>query len=288
MIINADVVDYGVDWITATATQGVGYQQFAEVGTKNIRREKLAGNTLHANSWQGYSGYQCGAVFIGELNGRMLIKVTSHLADEVFKDIVPHASNVSRIDLQITVRCQPPEPQLIEKARKHIINYIRAHNLPTQHRMIQDSKKGDTLYIGRRVSDRFARLYNKHTESGLEDYKNCYRFEGEYKRGVAHDTAMLLAEENDHSSVASELVESHFRRYGIVRSQATSTRPVVRLRPPGDSDATRVINWLRSGVSGSIQKLRAEGLLHEAIEALGLSDVFVCDDPNHKKKERVS
>lgn len=81
--------------------------------------------------------------------------------------------------------------------------------------MITSHDGPETLYLGKRVSDRFGRIYDKFAESGLRCYQGCLRYELELKNDIARHTALMLDASMDHYSQVGAHVQAFVRERSI-------------------------------------------------------------------------
>jgi DNA relaxase NicK len=133
---------------------------------------------------------------------------------------------------------------------------------------------GNTLYLGRRVSDVFMRVYDKHRESKLDHYKGCWRFEVQYNNRAAWTTMQALAEHNFDDEWLRDRVLSEFMKRGISGAglkRGTCAVPFRRDPRPASSSSSRLA-WLKSQVRPTVDQLVQAGYREEVLVALGLRD----------------
>lgn len=165
------IIDYPqIDWITFTSWKAEDFLRWRD-WQKNQSGEVKDGKI------QMYSGYWVGSAFIGQ--GKQLDKnhyiarVSGESSHEVYKYLWSPDVKATRIDIQITKKI--PENY---SARK-FVDFLRAGDWGNNKRdlqLIENSDGLDTVYIGSRKSERFARMYVKSSLEG-----NYLRFEVEYK-----------------------------------------------------------------------------------------------------------
>lgn len=283
MIEGQTIIESGVDYITATSGSKAGFNAFTEIGEQCLLEERRAGNIINQKNIEGFSGYQSGSVFAGAFNGMMMLVLSSGIAKENYIDVVRHAKNISRLDVQVTVAMNPPEPNLAEKAEAKALRYKSVRGGKREIELRRNDARGKTLYFGRRVSDRFGRLYDKGRESGLDYYADAWRLELQLRRRYAKQTAMALLNDEARESNLEAVVLNYFAGCGVTRKGANLPRMYCCTRIQGDSDANRMRRWLHSQVRPTVARLIELGQAQEAIESLGLSDLVTLNSPKRRK-----
>lgn len=266
------LIETGVDYVTATANTAEGRNRFREWGAEWLSSEVAAGNECRNWAGHGYSGLSSGSIQYGLDGDTALLRVSGAEANAKATKIVQLATNISRLDLQSTVRLNRDTPQFAAQLERRALQFKRKHNQRWEVQLLRNDVRGQTLYLGRRVSDRFIRVYNKHTESALVQYERCWRAEVQYGGRLANWRAKQLFETNSDATVAHELVYLECIRRGIpwlrlpkgtgVRLKAV---PVTRL-----SSSDEQLAWLRSQVRPTVLKLVDRGRLIDVLTALGL------------------
>lgn len=265
-----EVVDVGVDWITLTASHpDLCFKQLTRAGAL-LQRVQKQGFMKHPFSMQGYTGFRAGSVELGARPGGTLVRLGSNVARDYWKDIFYVSENCSRIDLQVTLRYHRTPSQEIAR---HYRNMLRAHSReaggPTVS-MFRSSDGGATLYVGKRSSRLFGRIYDKGVESGLEEFQNTMRAEVEYKGDVARFVSREVANSGVPLIECRERVAQFFKeRHCDLRILTTSELRQCRTAQP--ADVWRTLEWIRTSVRLSARKLVAGGLQQQLLDALGLS-----------------
>lgn len=91
---------------------------------------------------------------------------------------------------------------------KELRHRSRGPGRPAKYKMIASQDGPETLYLGRRASDRFGRIYDKFAESSKECYRDCLRYELELKNETARTVALLLDADSDHyTQLAARVAE---------------------------------------------------------------------------------
>jgi len=167
MIIDAPAVD----WLTFTTYQNDHFQGW-QLWQKTLSGEKKAGKI------RMYDGEWVGSSFIGQ--GRQgsrphgLIRVSGSESNQAFYDLLEIGfDKCTRLDIQFTT----PLPEGY-KARKFFDDLMacQAGEYQRALELIENGEGLDTVYVGSKKSDRFARFYVKEND-GLR----YLRFEIEHK-----------------------------------------------------------------------------------------------------------
>lgn len=265
-----ELVESGVDYLTATCNRDRAGRRLAALADSVLLSEKGKGNFMKDWRWEGYRGYHCGSIQTGVRDDGLIIRLSSYLANQHAAKVVQLATNVSRIDLQVTVRVESEKTDLSAKHGREAIRHKRARNTKLEVQHIRVDGGGSTLYLGRRVSDYFFRCYDKYHESQLDHYKNCWRNELELKGGAAKHMWESLITSEDHQLLARSAVATYLTKRGIrpLWSNNAFHTFVSAVRSTSAEDRLR---WLSCQVKKSVQVLIEAGYGLETLEALGLT-----------------
>jgi hypothetical protein len=114
--------------------------------------------------------------------------------------------------------------------------------------------RGDTLYVGSRVSNYYGRVYDKHRESGDEQFRRCWRYEIECKGDGAQQARKAVNAATDVQASSAALVHDWFSNRGC----SVRFRPQLadHLAPVGahHSDLDTWLTWLLQGVRPVVQR----------------------------------
>jgi DNA relaxase NicK len=266
-----ELVDAGVDWITVTCKDTLRREQLQVCGTSHIEVCASRGEKVVPWSFQGYQGLSAGEASFGTREEDSILRLSGPTAFSHWRRAYELADNCSRIDLQMTVRTTDDVPQLVEwyheAAGEHYKNWKRKPEVD----LWRSNNGSDTLYICKRVSEQFCRVYDKGVESKLDHYRNCVRFEVEYKGKCAKLVAMKLSQDENPNARAIELCSAFLMAHGLKPPLPSTPRHVIRV-PRSRSTSLKRLAWLCAAVRPSIALLIKDGKLSEVIEALGLMD----------------
>jgi hypothetical protein len=285
-IIPCALESAGVDWLTATAYRSSERKPFYETGMAILEEVALQGNEISAWKSQGYHGRRAGGVAIGVRNDTWIARLSSDDARESWRRLYPLASNVSRLDVQVTFRLNRPDPTFIARQRARALVAPSKGGRKPNITLIQSSLDGDSIYLGKRTSDCYARCYDKGREERTEEAGRVIRQELEYKRDRAKSVAELLYRATSDETISRQLVSTFFKRRGFQTSSAESKLEVGARGITSSNEAK--LAWLRSSVRPSIITLLNSGRLLDTLRALGLDKEVqpcpaLCDEKPSKE-----
>lgn len=270
-----EIISVGVDYITATAKDRHSRTGFEILGRRLLEEEKAAGNETASFRLHELEGIRCGAVEYATSYWWDMLRLSSHLASDHWTTVAQRATNVSRLDLQVTLRLTPTHENFPEAVERALRRFKREKNTRLEIELRRNDVKGKTLYSGSRKSDRFARLYDKGRESKLPELSGCWRVEQQIQNALAwrYAQALVLTPEPSHA-IYGEL-ERYYRERGAALVPSSDRIPLELTQIPRKSagELERTLNWLESQVAPAVARQRAAGNLDQVLRALGLSDV---------------
>jgi len=264
----------GVDWITATANHGStrwDMQTFADTQRQRFMDADVAIKPAYR---LGYAGWEAPGFFNGNREGGSIVVASGSQAQEVFRSVVHVADNISRLDLQVTVATPIERPHLGIQAYQVLKGGSPSRVQVKNVTLITSQPEGETCSIGKRSSDNYGRIYDKATESGQAPPRSLWRYEVEYKRGVAKRIALDLAGYEAAQAVAGSLVHSWFSARGVTPIYAPE-QLFCSQNPSKDRPSKSVLSWFEDSLSITIARaVRRYGLVR-VLEALRLSNLVV-------------
>lgn len=271
------VVDSGVDWITCTARGKGRRKPFLAQGEAILQEQAGRGVEMSSARLRDYSGWKGDGVFVGSRRDDDIIILKSSRAAAHWQTVAQAATNVSRLDLQVTVWTHGEQPAL---SRWY---YQRAKRLPPQRgrprtlSLIQTHPAGDTLYVNKRTSDAYGRVYDYATAHKEGPPRTLWRYEVEYKRHLAaHHAHSLLG-----SGVCQSLVESTVGAWMEGRGVRQTWKSDSSLRPAKAEDGLPerdVLLWFETSLSKTVAKAIRRYGVAAVVEALHLSQ-YVIETP---------
>lgn len=261
-----------VDWLTGTSNREVSRNRLSTACHLWMNDGLARGEKVHVWESYGYKGWQCGGLRWGRREQDDLIQLHSDEARESWQKVLPLLTNVTRVDLAVTVWMD-----------RHYIQYARevyqeieklAEDLPIirNYAIITSLLGGDTLYVGKRQSSQMGRIYDKTMESKQEEYANSWRYEVEYKKPIAQQVVERLAHADDAGAYIQAQVHQWFSDrliFPVYLPQETQTAIAIKRRKTADEKA---LEWLATQVRPTVERLTTRGLKQKVIEILQLSE----------------
>lgn len=208
------LVSFGCDWLTATF-EHYDFHSRAAVFLGDLREwEQQCGSKLVPWRAMGYSGWHCGQVDYGERPDGHIVRLSGEVARLFWWRVFPMATRISRFDLQITVDIGRNPTKEVTRLYNNLYHQYKNKPHKPSIRLVCGTNVGATLYLGKRSSERFGRLYDKGAESGEESLQNCIRAEIELKgRRAGQVAGQIFACDHVLKSTAA-LILRYFDDYG--------------------------------------------------------------------------
>lgn len=269
--MSAAVTECRVDWLTATSSHAQGATQLLNKGLEVINQNVDTGMSRRAWYWQGYRGTQCESVAVGWRIDGACVRLGGVSAGLHWSDFLPMAGHVSRIDLAVTIQADTGTGGIARQAYRAAFEHRPTNGRKPECSLVLSTRGGETAYIGRRISDRFLRLYNKHAESAGAYPVGSWRYEIEYKGKLAGEVSERLRIATDTSALICDLVHAEFTRSGVAPAFDTQVGGVAAVSAVADrSDNARRMLWLETQVRATIERLSASYSEEEILRALGI------------------
>ncbi len=278
-----------VDWITATTRDGATGYFWQEVYQE--QREKADAQKLLTTekrwkfmSYEG-SGYP-GSIRVGYSEQLGWIAIASSGGAEKWEKLVGSSSSVTRIDLAVT---QHLLVEIADVPKMYYEALADAEKSRRNYALIQNTKRGQTLYVGSRRSQKFGRLYDKGVESKTALPGFRYRWEVEFKKPTSGDVARaLVALKGKQAEQITAMVYEFFDNRGI-HPLFPKTGNAVALRTEARiTSLDRKLNWIRAQVRPSIGEIIMAGRSRDLFEAFGvkISDEYLEDLEERAERQR--
>lgn len=268
----AELVDARVDWLTCTAgAEGKG-DALAELGMAVASERERNGAKRRAGTWQGYVGVYSGGDFVGRRQDGVVLRLGGDSAAVWWRSGVQLSSHVSRIDLAATVRPVDPGRDLASDAYAGLSERPQGRGRPRLAKLIVDNQRGRTLYLGKRTSDAYLRLYDKGIQSKQPEYRGCWRYEVEYKGTLAPQVASTMVHDDAPAARVAALVAQAFtsRAVGVPFRVDDLGEYPRSIRAPTDDD--KRLAWLAAQVKPAVDRLIRDGRRADVLKALGLEE----------------
>lgn len=270
-----EVVAAGVDWITATANRQAGAGLLANVAWMTVQRAARNGAKLRKWRWNDYVGQATEHAAWGIREDSVCCRLSSWVACTYWRDVYQAARKVTRLDVQVTVRPEPPEPRLALEHGDECANWAQHRPRPPKILKREGIPAGHSVDIGKGSSAQYGRIYDKYAESGDDQWVDCWRYEVEVKDRLATRLADALGAEQHAERACVVYVHDWFAGRGI-RPVFSRRGGVVRLAREGATDPVpRRLKWLTEQVAPAIAELCATGHAVEAWKAVGIPPLLL-------------
>ena len=251
----------GVDWLTATTQRLVGRDEYRKLAYSVAKSLQAGGNQDKQWLWQGYVGFQISGLTWGERPDSSIMRLSGSLAASYWRDAVRWCDNVSRIDLQTTVHYKPFPRHLGTDGYRQILNANEGDEDGPNAQLRISTDGGETLYLGKGSSDKYARLYNKASESKEAEYTDCWRYEVEVKNKPAKRIALELLAMGDERPYITTYVWRHFADRNVAPTFSPSLGDGLVSVPRSRSNDEKRLTWLEFQVYPVVAGLIDRGRL---------------------------
>ena len=281
-MVSARLPECGVDYITTTWKDEIRDTPLLNTRTVVSWAERQTGKRGLGSitkpwAWEGYTGWQCGQLSIGERYDGTILRLSSVMAHKWLAAGLPIGHNISRLDIALTVWGVSDQSEQIALHSEQADTYRKGlRSRPFNVRLIEGFGDGDTLYLGSRSSSQFVRIYDKERErKSDESYKGSIRYECECKERLAFEAYTRCVAAGYSGTSCLEVLVGLLAGRGI--------------RPLGIGNATGVVlgntalpissvesslSWLEEQVSPTVRRIMREGYELEVLQALGLERYF--------------
>jgi len=267
----------GVDYFTSTSRkEEVGHKWYLLWNRYRLEsREK--GDKVTVFERFGYNCQTIGGLTYGKSKEfGYLMTASSDAAHLTWQKVLPSASNITRLDLQFTFIAEmfTEQDNVGPIMRQYLGLKESDYKSDRTYSCMENSRGGETLYVGARSSNQFGRMYNKSIESGL-DVSHVYRLEVEYKKPRSFELFNQMYNDTKKGLrdplQIRDVVLSWFERRGIVVSEMFRRVDAISIGRTLNSDEKK-FKWLRTSVAPTLVDLAERGMLKELAEALRLTE----------------
>lgn len=269
MSANPEILEIGIDWITATATHKTSARKLYLEGTRLLEDEARSGNDRHHWSMQGYQGFKCGSVQVGTRHDGGIVRLSGGYANDHWTTVFKKADNVSRLDVQVTIKPDNGASRFIQQTYKRACRYSSSLTRGPEVKSFRSLRSGNTVYLGSRKSEVFGRCYDKWRESKLDHYAECVRLEVEMKERLALRAAAGLYDSRRPATDMLGIVYYFFQKRAGATWTAVNMPTFIKGRRSA-TDRERQLEWVRTACAPTIKRLIADGYRDEVLECLGL------------------
>jgi len=257
------------DWITATAATGSHSLSFEAIAEREFSNEKAAGRDVTSGSRMGYRGFAASGLYFGRRHEDCLLIASGPRCAPLASEITQAATNVSRLDLQITLATPLDLPHIALEGFRHLKKQRKKNHRPGHLTLIYGYPDGESLYLNKRSSDAYGRCYDKATESKLGPPRSLWRFEVEFKRKLAYQRALALTASESGPAFCYAQVCRWWSNKGLPPPAISGPRGNYQQLVTADN-VTNVLGWFEDCLSITIGRSIKNFGLVQTIRALGL------------------
>ncbi len=261
----------GIDYITAVALDPESRRALETLAEVAIEDQLQVGNEKKLWTWRGYRGDICGDVAWGHREDSLLMRASGHAGDMWARQAVQCGARPSRLDLAVTIQLDRDLPDLARDTYERAMEYQKNGGRRRSLTLIRSGEEGDTIYIGKRTSPVFLRVYDKWRQSGLTWPAYTWRYEAELKGGAAGDAVKQLSGRKWSPEAVRSITWHVFARSGAQPGWDPGERIHWKGAPRPVSDAERTLGWLHTTVAPAVDHLQQYYSLERILVALGLA-----------------
>jgi Replication initiation factor len=262
------LVSAGLDWITLTSvnqkTKLKMWRYFNEIAASDLQ----LGYKLVPGGAYGFYGKRTRHALLAEKEGRMMLQVSGERAKRAIL-LCAEGDNATRLDVQVTLRVGE------ENVSAWLENQLnRADTAPAQRgkprsvKAVVANKKVQTVYIGKRKSDLFVRIYDKFEESGKEEFRGCVRLELEIKGKTSRALWAHMAQEGLGTMYLLSVLLFHANRVGLSTEGIDIETDAIEIPKRETTKESVTLGWWAKQVAPSVARYCALGGWQTAFFAL--------------------
>jgi len=267
-------VDAGIDWITITCDDPIKKTQVELHVQKLTHQLRKLGEVVSPWSMYGFEGLRVSSLQYGWRDDAILVRASSDTASMSWRKLGKLATGCSRLDIMATVEYKSQPNQITKNHLRQMTRWRRRRKSAPALSIFHDADGPSTVYVGKRISDRFGRIYNKAAESGMDQYRNSVRYELELKNAAAMVALREMLIEADEAKAAIAICRQYFGDRGAYLEWPAEVGKLI-VSPRSRSTAEKRLRWLADSVKGTVQELIDCGRLSEVLAALGLNEAML-------------
>lgn len=258
MLISAKLKDAGIDYIRLTTAEKPSQDRLRMFYLKIANQDRIEGYKETRGGAFGFVGDKTRHALYGVKDGWTMLQVSGRAAKHSYALAVP-GNQCTRLDLQLTYQF---EADSVSEAMEDIYMELNAAkhfaHRPRAITRVQAGYKTQTIYIGKRASDVFIRIYDKYEESGKEEHKDCIRFELELKGRVSKAVWKQLQENETTLPALLQMVASQCESMGVEMPKDNISEDTSLIPSREKTPIERTRDWLNTMVPKAVQRVSNE------------------------------
>lgn len=265
-----NMVRAGVDWLTMTVRAPEVRVRLGKDMASQLISSQQGGLRITTWTWKGYRGWTDGEISYGERLEDDIAVFRGAVANEHWFHYVGYARNVSRFDLAVTCTLRKPCEELAEDGWNEIQRMGASQALPRAYTFIKQLNGGSTLYVGKRTSEEYGRLYDKSAQSLKAPFGLEWRYEVELKGERAKQASSALRAEKNVSERITGFVYAWFKERLVQPVFGAGAFTLSMEREANLRSSQITLAWLHNQVRPAILRLIQEGQSRAVRDALQL------------------
>lgn len=277
--LEGQFIEAGIDWITITAKDEAKIERLRSWAYAMLETEIDRGMIGRPWYQSGYVGVACGHIQFGDRQDSAILRLGGYVAKGYWQHVMQFADNITRLDVQCTFRAEEKPAVVVHRHYQEIQRKRRPFKRAPSLSRITNADGGYTVYSGRRCSNVMGRIYDKASESKLDHYAGCVRYEVQFNGKRARWVANAIASSSlglvDIARTVLEFFNSRGASVRLLLEKLSSTLLIKTSPPPdGPTDIARKLEWLLRSVRPSVRLLVNLGLRDRVLGLLGFNEAF--------------
>lgn len=273
------VLTSGIDWLTCTSKRVGVSNALEDFGMSLLNKEKAGSGRILPARRLGFEGLRSDNIFLGRRPGDVMLQISGPSCTPLTQDAIALSTNVSRIDVQVTVFTEGEQCNLAKWTHDAIVrSNPKAHAVQTMT-LTAGWPDGDTLNINRRCSDVWMRLYDKSAEASLGMPRLVWRYELELKGKAAQRQAELLRQCGVRPNNVHTPVHAAYKSKGVEPAFAKLSHENA-FQPSIDNPSRDVLTWMRDSLSKTVARAAKRYGRDVVAEALGIDSWIQKEGPS--------
>jgi hypothetical protein len=263
------IVSSGIDWLSLRTKEFDIANAYDALAYEVFHAAKESGEKIEQAVRVGFAGRAASGIFLGHKESTSLLTLSSEVARKYAPVALKLGGSVARIDLQVTIDAHRDRPNLASRSYFQSKVVPSKGGRPRELKLTQTTPAGDTLNVNKRTSDHYGRLYDYGAAHQVAEKHSLWRYEVEFKRGVAKSVASTLDNSDDPQAVTESLVAQWYRER--LPSIPFTPRLVLcahNLKP--ERKDRNVLGWFEDSLSVTVGRAIKDYGEERTLKALGL------------------
>ncbi len=271
--VGGRVLECGLDYLRVTAHDVEKSLPNVLHGVKAMQdAQEDAGHKRLRSGAEGFQGETCGGWRYGHRDGLTLLEASSERSNHLLQAIKGAGLDCrgTRVDLHVTYKRAVHDDEWAVEMR-HLVREAeqqKAIKRQIKCEIIDDPKKGSTLYCYARQSRRYLRDYDKAAEQRHKVPLGTFRAEAEYKREMARAMFQRVRHCGDPRMLALDVLTAEWRRLGIDRRWNWKGQSIDMALESRPSDQIVTARWFINTAVPAFHRLTDPSLIAECLERL--------------------